>query len=246
MLVDTGPDLREQLLDAGVGRVDARDLDPRPCRPLPRHRRSAASSATPAAGRCRAMPAPTTLDALAARFAYAFDGKRGLSAGGRPRTHRPSDIDARATAQLRFVDQPHGGITSPACASTRAANRSVYATDFHDLTDDMATLYEGVDLWIVDCLRRRPHPTHPHLDAVLGWARELQRRRSYADPSWTTAWTIAPGAPSCPTGRRPAYDGQEIVLVTNDVDARRPLSADGDDAGARRADRRAASRSPSC
>ena len=54
-----------------------------------------------------------------------------------------------------------------------------YAIDFHELTDDMASLYEGVDVWICDCLTRRPHPTHAHLDAVLGWARDLKVGQLY-------------------------------------------------------------------
>ena len=38
----------------------------------------------------------------------------------------------------------------------------------------MAALYEGADVWIADCLTRRPHPTHMHLDGVLALARELR------------------------------------------------------------------------
>jgi phosphoribosyl 1,2-cyclic phosphate phosphodiesterase len=49
-----------------------------------------------------------------------------------------------------------------------------YAIDYVELTDAMASLYEGADIWVSDCLRRRPHPTPAHLDAVLGWARELK------------------------------------------------------------------------
>ena len=44
------------------------------------------------------------------------------------------------------------------------------------LTDDMAALYEGVDVWIADCLTRKPHPTHMHLDGVLSCRARLARR----------------------------------------------------------------------
>ena len=37
----------------------------------------------------------------------------------------------------------------------------------------MAELYHGADVWIADCLTRKPHPTHMHLDGVLGLARDL-------------------------------------------------------------------------
>jgi len=76
-------------------------------------------------------------------------------------------------AGVRFVDQPHGGPTSLGLRFEEAHRSIGYAVDFSDLTDDMAALYRGVDVWIADCLTRRPHPTHAHLDGVLGWARDL-------------------------------------------------------------------------
>ena len=80
------------------------------------------------------------------------------------------------------------------------------------MTDDMVDMYEGVDVWIADCLRRTPHPTHAHLDAVLGWARDMkvgQLLLTHLDNSMDYQ---ALGRTSCPTGRRPAYDGLEIEL----------------------------------
>ena len=97
----------------------------------------------------------------------------------------------------------------------------------------MAALYQGVDVWICDCLRRTPHPTHAHLDAVLGWARELQVGQLYLthlDNSMDYATLCA----ELPDWAAPAFDGQEIVLRDQRPDAWRPLSADGDDAGRRR------------
>jgi phosphoribosyl 1,2-cyclic phosphate phosphodiesterase len=82
-----------------------------------------------------------------------------------------------------------------------AGRSAAYAIDFHDLTADMARLYGKVDLWICDCLRQSPHPTHAHLDAVLGWARELnvgQLLLTHLDKSMDYA--------------APAHDGQEVIL----------------------------------
>ena len=86
-----------------------------------------------------------------------------------------------------------------------------YAIDFHELTDAMAALYTGVDLWICDCLRRTPHPTHAHLDAVLGWAKELgvgQLLLTHLDKSMDYATLLA----ELPDWAEPAYDGQEVDL----------------------------------
>jgi phosphoribosyl 1,2-cyclic phosphate phosphodiesterase len=90
-------------------------------------------------------------------------------------------------------------------------NSLVYAIDFHDLTPDMAAMYENADVWISDCLRVRPHPSHAHLDAVLGWARELkvgQLLLTHLDNSMDYATLCA----SLPDWAAPAHDGQEISL----------------------------------
>ena len=80
-----------------------------------------------------------------------------------------------------------------------------------DMTDEMATLYRGLDLWICVCLRRTPHPTHAHLDAVLGWARDLQVGQlllTHLDKSMDYATLAA----ELPDWAAPAFDGQEVVL----------------------------------
>ncbi len=114
-------------------------------------------------------------------------------------------------ARLSFVDQPHGGITSLGIRADDGGHSLGYAIDFHELTPEMAGFYEGVDVWICDCLRRTPHPTHAHLDAVLGWARELkvgQLRLTHLDKSMDYATLLA----ELPDWAEPAFDSQEIEL----------------------------------
>ena len=88
---------------------------------------------------------------------------------------------------------------------------AVYAIDFHDLTDEMAALYEGTDVWICDCLQRQPHPTHAHLDAVLGWARDLNVGQLYLT-HLTNAMDYRTLVDELPDWAAPAHDGLEIVL----------------------------------
>ncbi|RZL73527.1 MAG: MBL fold metallo-hydrolase, partial [Sphingomonas sp.] len=80
------------------------------------------------------------------------------------------------------------------------------ATDFNIMTDDMAKLYEGLDVWVVDALRRRPHPTHMELPAVLGWVDRLRPGRTaliHMDHSMDYASLVA----ELPKGVEPGYDG---------------------------------------
>jgi phosphoribosyl 1,2-cyclic phosphate phosphodiesterase len=208
LLVDCGPDLREQMNAANIAKVDRvivthdhadhchgiddlRQVSHALGHPVPLHARR------------------NVLDRLSARFAYAFTGSRLY-----PAVIEAHAIDADMTmgsARLQFVDQPHGGITSLGMRITEDDRAAAYAIDFHELTDDMVTLYEGADVWICDCLRERPHPTHAHLDAVLGWARDLkvgQLLLSHLDNSMDYATLIA----MLPSWAAPAYDGQEIAL----------------------------------
>jgi phosphoribosyl 1,2-cyclic phosphate phosphodiesterase len=146
---------------------------------------------------------------LESRFAYAFKGSPaypGVLTG-----HAIAGEMTLGKARLRFVDQPHGGISSLGIRAEENGKSLVYAIDYHDLTPDMAAMYEGADVWISDCLRRRPHPTHAHLDAVLGWARELrvgQLWLTHLDNSMDYATLSA----ELPDWAAPAHDGQEIVL----------------------------------
>lgn len=208
LLVDCGPDLHQQLNDAGRGLVD---------RVIVTHdhadhthgidelRQVAHAVGRPVPLLARA----DVLDRLSNRFAYAFRGTADY----------PAVLDGQVVpdemlhgaARLRFVDQPHGRITSIGVRIDENARSAVYAIDFHDLTQEMASLYRGVDLWISDCLRVRPHPSHAHLDAVLGWARDLgvgQLLLSHLDNSMDYAELVR----TLPSWAAPAHDGLEITL----------------------------------
>jgi phosphoribosyl 1,2-cyclic phosphate phosphodiesterase len=75
----------------------------------------------------------------------------------------------------------------------------------------MEIRFQGVDLWIVDSLRRRPHPTHPHLDLALEWISRLRPKRAlltHLDNSMDYQTLVD----ELPEGVEPAYDGLEIEL----------------------------------
>ena len=208
ILVDTSPDLREQLLDADVSAVDAliwtHDHADH-CHGIDDLRQLFHARGAPVDAYARAE----TLTTLAVRFAYAFEGKDGYPpvASGHllPAETRIGDI------VVRSVDQPHGSITSAGLRFESAGVSIGYSTDFNILTDDMGLLFEGLDLWIVDALRRRPHPTHPCLDQTLEWIARMrpgQAVLTHMDQSMDHATLLA----ELPEGIVPGHDGMEIAI----------------------------------
>ena len=75
----------------------------------------------------------------------------------------------------------------------------------------MANLYQGADVWICDCLMRRPHPTHAHLAAVLGWASDLNVGQLYLT-HMGNGLDYATLVGDLPDWAAPAHDGLEISL----------------------------------
>jgi phosphoribosyl 1,2-cyclic phosphate phosphodiesterase len=208
ILVDTGPDLREQLLDAGVTDVEAviwtHDHADH-CHGIDDLRQLYHARGRPVAGYAR----PETLDSLQARFAYAFDGKSGYPAVAAANL-LPDHMNLNGIS-VQVVDQPHGDITTAGLRFDAGGAAVVYSTDFNELTPEMENRFKGVDLWIVDSLRRRPHPTHPHLELALDWIARLGPKRAvltHMDNSMDYDTLVA----ELPEGVEPAYDGMEIAL----------------------------------
>jgi phosphoribosyl 1,2-cyclic phosphate phosphodiesterase len=205
LLVDCGPDLRQQLLAAEVDQIDGvlvthdhadhchgiDDLRPLVRGGMPLHARE------------------DVLERLQQRFRYVFSGS-----GLYPPLAEPRPVSERlqvGEAGITFADQPHGRITSLGMRIDEGGKSAVYAIDYHAMTDDMRALYEGADVWISDCLGRKPHPTHAHLDAVLGWAKELKVGQLYLT-HLNNSMDYATLIQELPDWAAPAYDGLEIVL----------------------------------
>ncbi|MGE4432049.1 MAG: MBL fold metallo-hydrolase [Sphingobium sp.] len=215
LLVDTSPDLREQLIAAGQSWLDAvlwthdhadhsHGIDD--LRQVFHHKRRVSKRSDPILGYARAQ----TLSLLQQRFSYAFAGGDGYApiVGGHALEGdnlRIGDID------IAFTDMPHGSIWSTGFRFTHEGRSVGYATDFHDVTSDMIALFSGVDVWIVDALRREPHPTHSHLDQTLAAIEQVAPGRAYLthmDQSMDYEQLCA----ILPDSVQPAYDGlQEAV-----------------------------------
>ena len=208
VLVDCGPDLRQQLLAAEIGRLEAvivTHAHGDHCHGIDELRPISAALGGPVPLHARRP----VLDELEQRFAYAFD----QSAFYRP-ILEPRELDGDldlGDSTVRFVDQPHGDISSLGLRFDEGGRSVAYAIDFSELTDDMAALYEGADVWIADCLMRRPHPTHAHLEGVLAWARDLRVGQVYLTHmgNGLDYYTLVA---ELPDWAAPAHDGLEIAL----------------------------------
>ena len=208
ILVDTGPDLREQLLDAKVDRVDAviwtHDHADH-CHGIDDLRQLYFTQKGPVGAFARR----DTLESLTRRFDYVFAGKGGYPAFAIG-SLLPDEIEIGAI-RVRVVDQPHGSITSAGLRFEAGGKSIGYSTDFNELTPGMQKLFQGVELWIVDALRRRPHPTHPHLAQALDWVRRTGAHRAlltHMDNSMDYRSLLG----ELPSRVEPGYDGLEVEL----------------------------------
>jgi phosphoribosyl 1,2-cyclic phosphate phosphodiesterase len=208
MLVDCGPDLRQQLLSADVERLDGVVVTHGHgdhCHGIDELRPVAAAIAAPVPLHARAG----VLGELRQRFGYAFeqsDFYRPVVEG------REIGEELRfGDAVTRFVDQPHGGPVSLGMRFDEGKYSVAYAIDFSNLTNEMAELYKDSDVWIADCLTRSPHPTHAHLDGILGWARELRVGQVYLT-HMGNGLDYRTLIAELPDWAAPAHDGLEIDL----------------------------------
>src|SRR5262245_8289321 len=161
LLVDTGPDLREQLLDAKVEKLDGvlfthehadhtHGIDD--LRGLfIRHRR-----------RIDTWLDEPTSRAMHARFGYCFMTPPGSEYPPILNEHRlvpgkPVTIDGDGGSVTALpILQEHGDIPS---LGFRFGNVA-YSADLNGMPPESAAAMAGLDLWFVDALRHTPHPSH--------------------------------------------------------------------------------------
>lgn len=208
LLVDTSPDLREQLLDAGVGDVDAviythdhadqvHGIDD--LRVMALRMRD----------RVDVYGDPATLASLRTRFAYIFEQAPG---SGYPPIARCHEISPGAAVTVAGITvgsfaQQHGEIDSLGLRFGPVA----YSCDLNGISEAALEALAGVQVWIVDALRYRPHPSHAHLDQTLAWIARVKPGRAvltnlHVDMDYRTL------ADSLPAGVEPAYDGMVIEV----------------------------------
>ena len=90
--------------------------------------------------------------------------------------------------------------------------RMAYSTDVVELDEAAFAVLADLDLWIVDCLRFEPHPTHAHFDLVMSWVERLRPKHTILTHlNHMTDYDEL--ARRCPPGVEPAYDGLTVAVA---------------------------------
>ncbi|MEM6887382.1 MAG: MBL fold metallo-hydrolase [Pseudomonadota bacterium] len=209
VLIDTSPDLREQLLQANVGRLDAviythshadhtHGIDD--LRMIVFNMRA----------RLPVWADAPTRDALLSRFAYVFKQPPGSTY---PPILEMNLMDGDVTipgdgGDIHFQPfaVPHGGMDA---LGFRMGNVA-YLPDVASIPEAIWPLLEGLDVWIVDALRRDPHPTHSHLSQTLDWIARAAPRQAvltnmHIDLDYETLLA------ETPEHIQPAFDGLTLT-----------------------------------
>lgn len=208
ILIDTSPDCRAQLLDAGVKRLDAVLYT----HPHADHLHGI--DELRGINRLMRRPVPiwadaTTLRQIEERFGYALKPLEPDSSFYKP-TLEPHEIEGPFTVagvEILPFEQDHGFSTTLGFRIGAFG----YSTDVVELDEKAFETLAGVELWIVDCLRRDPHPTHSHLEKTLRWIDRVKPRRAiltHMDPVLDYATLRA----ELPEGVEPGYDGLMVEL----------------------------------
>ena len=212
VLIDTAPDVREQLLAAGCAQVDSvlytHDHADQ-CHGIDDLRALALIQRA----RVPIFAAEATRATLTSRFGYCFQAPEGspyppiltmhpievpapvtVCGGGGPITAQPFAVEHGATPTLGF-----------------RINGLAYTPDLNSIRDEDMGALEGLDCWIVDALRRTPHPTHFSLDDALAWIERVGPKRAivtnmHVDLDYETLRA------ELPAHVEPAYDGMEIAV----------------------------------
>lgn len=216
ILIDTGPDLREQLLRTSVRRLDAvlythDHADHTHGIDEIREVNRAMRAAIPAWGM------KSTLENLEYRFSYAFQGYDDITAPTTAIYHPwllPNVIDSQApqpftigAIRVQPFMQDHGWEASLGFRFGDFA----YSTDVTALDARAFAILEGVKVWVVGCLTDKPHTTHADVATVLGWARRLRPQRlvlTHMGPSLDYRALTE----TLPQGIEPGYDGMILDI----------------------------------
>jgi phosphoribosyl 1,2-cyclic phosphate phosphodiesterase len=208
VLIDCGPDCREQLLSARVAHLDAVFITHDHADHA--HGIDDLRQLFHAMGRpVDIWASPATFRVLKSRFDYVFDGAPGYPASCR--AHDLIGTVALGALQVTPFPQLHGDIESTGVRFDHAGKSFAYSTDVKGFDARADAALAGLDLWVVDALRREPHPTHSHLAQTLDWIAQRRPGRAvltHMDQSMDYATLRR----ELPPGVEPGFDGQVIAL----------------------------------
>lgn len=213
VLIDAGPDLRAQLVDRKINEIhgvvfthphadhvhgidDLRTFWMTMRRPIPVYSDDATQSR------------------LDEGFGYCFESPNGspyLPFLVRNRIDPGEDISISGPGGsiiLTPFSQVHGDIRSLGYRLGSLA----YSCDFNDLPEETVRQLNGLSVWILDALRRRPHPSHSSVDQALNWISDIKPERAILT-HMTNELDYRTLCDELPPTIEPAYDGMIIEFV---------------------------------
>jgi phosphoribosyl 1,2-cyclic phosphate phosphodiesterase len=214
VLVDTSPDMRQQLLDARTGTLDGvlithdhadqtHGLDDLRAFTISQKRRMDVWGDV------------TGLGSLKRKFGYCFEQPPGsdyppiLTGHVLPEPFAPFEIPGSGgPVPVLAFGVGHGRIRALGFRFGGLA----YTPDVDRLDQAALTALAGLDCWIVDALRHTPHPSHATVDRALEWISKLKPRRAiltnmHIDLDYEALRR------TLPNGVEPAYDGMTMELA---------------------------------
>jgi phosphoribosyl 1,2-cyclic phosphate phosphodiesterase len=179
ILVDTSPDLREQLLDANISTLDAviythshadhvHGIDD--LRPVAIQKREVIDTYLD----------ETTSNTLNNNFGYCFRTPAQSEYPPLLREHRimsgkSFDISGKnGSLTCMPFDLHHGSINALGLRFDNIA----YTPDVNKIPESSIQHLENIDVWIIDALRYTPHPSHFNLEQALKWIERMKPKRS--------------------------------------------------------------------
>jgi phosphoribosyl 1,2-cyclic phosphate phosphodiesterase len=213
VIVDAAPEFRLQCVAANVKRLDGLLLThdhADQCHGLDDIRAFALIQAQ----RIDCWMDEATAASLVRRFSYVFAGEGPYPPIANLRPIPPhgafwSIEGPSGPIPLSSFDQDHGTVRSVGYRFGGLA----YSSDVVDLPDSAFAALEDLDVWIVDALRWRPHPTHAHVERALDWIAKVRPRRAiltnmHIDLDYSEL------AGRLPKGVEPAFDGLRVEIDT--------------------------------
>jgi phosphoribosyl 1,2-cyclic phosphate phosphodiesterase len=210
VLVDTSPDLREQLISTEITKLDAviythdhadhtHGIDD--LRPIVLVNRK----------RIDAWSDEATFNGLNTRFGYIFASPPGsdyppILNDRRIAPREPVRIAGHGGAlTVQHFPLIHGNITA---LGLRVGNIA-YTPDMNAIPDEALPFLENLDTWIIDALRIRPHPSHFNLEQALAWIERMKPRRAILT-NMHNDLDYEQLRSQLPSHIEPAFDGMEI------------------------------------
>jgi phosphoribosyl 1,2-cyclic phosphate phosphodiesterase len=216
VVIDTGPDFRQQMLAAGVERIDAVVYS----HPHADHIHGIDDLRGYFLGQRGLIPVHAdqpTLARLREGFGYCFESPPGSSYPPIVRAHeiehgRPLTIDGQGgPLVLEPLPQIHGDMISLAFRAGPLA----YCSDVSDFPPATVSRLMGLDTLVIDALQYTPHPSHLSLAEALEWIHRLRPRRAVLTHMHTPLDYATVDAET-PESVTPAFDGMIIEAALQD------------------------------